>query len=958
LKRWARKSAQNALELARLGRLAPADGLAFEVVDRSNLCRLRRYVGPDEPSQSGPLVLVPPLMLTAEIYDVAPDLSAARMLVDAGIDTWVVDFGAPEREEGGMERTLDDHVRAVAWAVERAVAITGQKAHLAGYSQGGMFAYQAAAYLRSEGLASLITFGSPVDIHKNVPNIASEFAGRFMRAVQPMLELPLDRIEGLPGTLSSTGFKLLTPRKELEQLVDFVRKLHNRDALEKRESRRRFLGGDGFVAWPGPALRRFVDEFIVHNRMVSGGIVIDGRTLTLADIRCPILYFLGDRDDFARPPSVRAIEKAAPNAPHYAITLSAGHFGLVVGSTSLRDTWPSVIEWVRWCEGQGDLPSLLGAPASIPRYNDEPEEFFEVDFDYKLLTDELAENLLGRWRRVENAFRDAGEAMDNLRWRLPRLARLERMTGSTVVSPSLTLARQARAIGDETFFLWKDRAFSYADADRRVTHVTKGLINCGIQPGDRVGVLMGVRPSYLSMVTALNRLGAIAVLLKPTLGDERFADALQAVPLRALATDPEHAGRGRALFDGPVLVLGGGRSSRALPAEVVDMEAIDPEAVELPPWYKADSGRARDLALIFVRPAKEGATTAARVSNGRWAFSALGVASAATLSPADTVYCCLPLHHPTGLLVSVGGALMGGSRLALSACFDVDRFWPEARRYGATVVFYAGEMARPLVDAAPTTGERNHPVRLFAGSGMRADVWRRLNERFGVGVLEFYASTERNLVLANASGAKQGALGRPLPGSAEIAIVQYDFEGGDFVRKWRRWQRCDANRPGVVIARVGPHVQGSSICTDVFRSGDRWFVTGDVLRRDADGDYWFVDRLANIVVTSAGVVGTPKVEDALYRLPEIDLAVVFAGGQSGKLIAVVRARDTLDPQRLTERICERLAPHERPSVIHRVDEIPMTEGFRPIKAKLGARVLSEDSTLQTLRYQHDEQRYR
>src|SRR5690606_32433529 len=161
-----------------------------------------------------------------------------------------------------------------------------------------------------------------------------------------------------------------------------------------------------------------------------------------------------------------------------------------------------------------------------------------------------------------------------------------------------------------------------------------------------------------------------------------------------------------------------------------------------------------------VRTSRSGEVKVSRVSNGRWAFSALGVASAATLTPADTVYCCLPLHHPSGILVGVGGALMGGARLALSTRFDRDAFWPEVRRYGATVVFYAGEMARGLLDATPTRMDRSHPVRLFAGSGMRRDVWRRLVERFGVGVLEFYASTERNLVLANASGEKEGALGR------------------------------------------------------------------------------------------------------------------------------------------------------------------------------------------------------
>src|SRR5213082_4098447 len=103
------------------------------------------------------------MMLAAEVYDVAPTSSAVTILREHGVDPWVVDFGAPEREEGGLERTLTDHVLAVSDAVERVRDATGEDVHLAGYSQGGMFCYQTAAVRRSEGLASVITFGSPVD---------------------------------------------------------------------------------------------------------------------------------------------------------------------------------------------------------------------------------------------------------------------------------------------------------------------------------------------------------------------------------------------------------------------------------------------------------------------------------------------------------------------------------------------------------------------------------------------------------------------------------------------------------------------------------------------------------------------------------------------------------------------------------------------------------------------------
>src|SRR5690606_19666757 len=140
--------------------------------------------------------------------------------------------------------------------------------------------------------------------------------------------------------------------------------------------------------------------------------------------------------------------------------------------------------------------------------------------------------------------------------------------------------------------------------------------------------------------------------------------------------------------------------------------------------------------------------------------AAYGAAAASTLTSKDTVYCCMPLHHAAGLLVSVGGALVGGSRLALSDGFRPEVFWTEVRRYGATVVFYAGEMCRALVDAPRTPGDEKNPVRLFAGSGMRVDVWKRLVDRFDTAVLEFYATTEGNAVLANVSGSKVGSLGK------------------------------------------------------------------------------------------------------------------------------------------------------------------------------------------------------
>lgn len=975
-------AAENALEIMRAGRLGDRYGFPYRVEHETTVFKLRHYAADlvaSGPGAAAPLLLIPPLMVAADVYDIDAEVSAVAHLVRAGVDVWMVDYGAPERTEGGMERTLDDHVLAISQAVELVRHATGSDVHLAGYSQGGMFAYQAAGLRRAAGLGSVITFGAPVDIHRNLPRVRDSFAGSFINMLRPMIGLPLERAKGLPGKLSSTGFKLFSARKEVQQFFEFLGKLHDRQALEKREAKRLFLAGDGFVAWPGPALRKFVDEVIVRNRMASGGIVIDGRPVTLADITCPILCFIGLRDDMARPPSVRAIRQAAPNAEVYDVGVKAGHFGLVVGSTAQRVTWPAVVDWLKWRAQLGAKPQILvereaGTAPVVPEHDEDFDAAFDdSEIDVELFVDVAAKSVGAAWARLGDVTQGLGDSLDGLRWQVPRLAKLRRLRSTSRVSLARALDRQARAIGNRTFFIWKGRAFSYADANTRVDNVVKGLLHCGVRRGHRVGVVMSVRPSYLSLVAALSRVGAVAVLLGPGLdGGSRSRSLLGAADLQHLIVDPDNVESCRTLWPGQLLVLGGGPSRRVDGDGIVDMEAIDPDAVALPPGFERNPGRADDLSMIVITSDRKGSFRSARITNRRWAFSAYGAAASCTLSPKDTVYCCLPLHHLTGTLVSAGGALVGGARLAIAPRFDPAEFWSDVRRYGATVVFYAGDMCRALVDRPHAPGDRSHPVRLFAGSGMRKDVWRRLVDRFGpVGVLEFYASTEGNAVLANASGDKVGALGRPLPGSSELAVVEMDGTASKLARDERgRAIRCRSAQPGLLISRVDddhplqlPGDQSARVATDVFATGDRWYVTGDVLRRDADGDYWYVDRASDMVRTPAGPVSTMEVEDILYAHPDVRCAAVYGVVENGAadqvMVAslVLRDGEPLDMDGIEAALTEQLPRPQWPRYLVVTDELPMTTGHRPNKGKLRAAGIPSAHEVSLFRYDDTESSY-
>ena len=929
-------AAQNAFEVARFGGLETDEQPSpFDVVAAGPAYRLRRYF-PDR-AVGAPVLLVPPLMLAADVYDVSPSSSAVSVLHEHGADPWVVDFGAPEHEEGGLERNLADHVVAVAEAVGRVRRSTGADVHLAGYSQGGMFCYQTAAYLRGEGIDTVITFGSPVDARGALPlGIPEEIA----EAGAGVLATVFGRT-AVPAWMSRTGFRLLDPVKSLRQQVDFVRQLHDREALLPRERQRRFLMGEGWVAWPGPAVADFLRQFVAHNRMLQGGFVIGDRTVTLADIDRPVLTVVGIVDEIAPAPAVRAIVRAAPRAEVYELALRAGHFGLVVGSLASQTTWPTVAAWTRWRAGEGELPASVKPAHAIEDADDPPDVGTRLGVGVGLVAGVgagLARSLAGVASRTVGGARVLAE---ELRGELPRLARLGRLGPDTRVSLGLLLDEQARHSPEADFFLFEDRAYSYQDANRRVDNVVRGLLSLGVRQGEHIGVLMSTRPSGLSVVAALNRLGAVAVLMRSDGPVEHEAELGQ---VSRVVADPELAGRARAATGGEVLVLGGGGAERDLGPGVIDMERIDPDHVEVPAWYEPNPGRASDLAFVLFTGEGE-RTRANRVTNGRWALSAFATASAAALSDADTVYAVTPIYHPSGLLMSMGGAIAGGARLAIARHFDPATFWQEVRRYGITVASYTWTMLREIANAPPDAAERHHPVRLFIGAGMPRGLWRRVARRFAPAtVLEFYASTEGEAILVNLSGEKSGCKGRPLPGSAEVRLAAYDVESN------RLRERPDgfavASGPGEVgmlLTRLRGVVSTSeSPLRGLFEPNDAWLSTGDLFRADDDGDLWLVDRAQSLIRTAHGFVASFPIIDALGDLDAIDLAVVYGvpaegaeGAEASLAIAAVTLLDgaEVDGEDLAAALSV-VPADERPDLVAVVDDISVTTWYRPSAAAL------------------------
>src|SRR6201981_3664285 len=226
-------TAQNGLEVIRYGGLETGTVPSpFQIIQSVPMYRLRRYFPPDTrpgAKRPGPPVLmVHPMMMSADMWDVTSDDGAVGILHAAGIDPWVIDFGSPDKVEGGMDRNLADHVVALSEAIDTVKQVTGRDVHLAGYSQGGMFAYQTAAYRRSKDLASIIAFGAPVDtlaaLPMNMPPSLAPAAADFMA------DHVFSRID-IPGWLARTGFQMLDPIKTAQSRLEIPRPRADSGAL-------------------------------------------------------------------------------------------------------------------------------------------------------------------------------------------------------------------------------------------------------------------------------------------------------------------------------------------------------------------------------------------------------------------------------------------------------------------------------------------------------------------------------------------------------------------------------------------------------------------------------------------------------------------------------------------------------------------------------------------------------
>ena len=516
-------------------------------------------------------------------------------------------------------------------------------------------------------------------------------------------------------------------------------------------------------------------------------------------------------------------------------------------------------------------------------------------------------------------------------------------------SIGLLLQQQAERYPENLALRFEDRAWTYASFNAWVNRIAQVLKAQGVQPGEAVAILMENRPETLACVAATVKLGAIAGMLNPQQRGEVLAHSLKLTQARLLIVgeECEEAILSTGLKPGedgdrPWLWDGDGHA----PAYWLDLRALSRDADESNP-PETEKVLQKQTAFYIFTSGTTGLPKASRMTHYRWLRGAAGLGQMALRLKADDVfYCCLPLYHNNALTVSWGSVLVSGSCLVLARRFSASRFWDDIRRYDITAFCYIGELLRYLLLRPEAASDREHRVRLIVGNGLRTELWDAFEQRFNIHqISEFYGASESNAAFINGFGLAKTAGFCPLP----FAIVEFDGETETPVRDGAgRMRRVARGGVGLLITEVGSKTpfdgytdrkaSEAKLLRDVFKPGDCWVNSGDLVRDQGWRHIQFVDRVGDTFRWKGENVATTEVEAAFEGFPGIEETVVYgvqlanADGRAG--MAALTGLSEINGAALARHLLERLPAYAVPLFLRLRDAQETTSTFKFRKVDL------------------------
>ncbi|MBJ7477583.1 AMP-binding protein [Rhodococcus erythropolis] len=453
---------------------------------------------------------------------------------------------------------------------------------------------------------------------------------------------------------------------------------------------------------------------------------------------------------------------------------------------------------------------------------------------------------------------------------------------------------------------------TYRELRHRAASMGADLRNHGVSRGERVAALSGNRIELADLVLGCAWIGAVVVPLNTALRADSVASALEQAGVQRILVSPEYSVAVTG-FDGTVWVMGEQYVPTAGSHPGCEPETLDP----------------LDLAAILFTSGTTGLPRGVRCPHAQFLQWGKGVSASLGLTADDVLYNCLPLFHTNALNTFVQ-SLWAGSTFVLGQHFSVRNHWHEVRRIGATVDYLLGAMVAMLMNADPSSQDREHSVRVALAPATPTHLIEPFAQRFGVELVDGFGSTETNLVIGTLPGNRRaGYMGMVMSGYEAVVVdngtAVADGEPGELVVRTTVAGACSQGYLGDPIPEPGS-----------------WIHTGDRVIREEGGWFRFVDRIKDVIRRRGENISGAEVEAVLALHPSVSQVAVFPvpsdlAEDDVMATVILRPGRDFDPTSILDFSQIHLPYFALPRYIDVVESLPLTETGKVQKAVLRAR---------------------
>lgn len=501
------------------------------------------------------------------------------------------------------------------------------------------------------------------------------------------------------------------------------------------------------------------------------------------------------------------------------------------------------------------------------------------------------------------------------------------------------LEEKAKIFHSSPFLKFREGALSYAEVNLQANRIAQGLAAIGVRRYDHVAVMLPNCPEFVYVIFALAKLGAVAIPVNyDYIGDllahvldtsdatmfvldepylDRFADVEARTPKIARVVVRKHSVVKEA-------------SAKGISAPTFAFSSLFDHGDEAPQVPVSFS----DLQAIMYTSGTTGPSKGVMVPHALALTCALDSIRFMAHGPEHSIYCPLPLFHAAGLWDGMLSALLSGSGIGVVERFSASRFWDDLRHFDSSLAMGVFAMIPILLNQAPTSRDHDHPLKSFYMG--KSDLDAAMYERFGVHAVETYTSTEIGIGTASPWGEwRTGSCGQAWDERFEVAVVD------------REDRVLGPDQAGEMVVRPKqPFVMTTGYYKFPMETAHQmrnlWFHTGDMVRRDRDGYYYFLERLKDSIRCRGENISAFEVERAVNAHPAVLESAVF--GLPSELeedelaVAVVlRPAETLSAPQLADFCAQKLPVFMIPRFVEFVSSLPKTSNGKVAKYELRGR---------------------